>query len=175
MNHQAKPKKPPKDIDSAERAYFLRIFVIFIRWGLIVLPLFIYIFGWMGLLLWLLICLTLSIIVELVTDRMGSFAGRLYGGRKGDWSIREQMQGDMDIVRVQKSAGNYKNALAKVEEILAKDPTFAEAVFAKAQILHEGFNERHEALRCLHKVLETTAPEEPVHQWAASYREKLRN
>ncbi len=175
MKRQPRGKKPPKDVDSAERIYFLRILSVFFRWGLIALPLFIYIFGWLGLLLWLLICLTLSIMVEFVTDRMGSYAGRLYGGRKGDWSVREQMQGAMDIVRVQKRAGKYDAALAKVEEILVKDPTFAEALFTKAQILHEGYNDRHETLRCLQNVLDTTSPDEPVHRWAFSYREKMRS
>jgi hypothetical protein len=173
MKRQPKPKKPLKDVDSGEKMFFLRILIFFVRWALIVLPLFIYLFGWLGLILWVLICLTLAIIVEFATDRVGTFAGMLYGGRKGDWSVREQMQGAMDIVQVQKRAGNYEAALTKVEEILAKDPKFPEALFAKAQILHEGFEERSAALRCLQQVLETTAPDEPVHRWAATYRENM--
>ena len=80
MSRLPRSKKPPKDGDSTGRTYFLRILIIFIRWVLIVLPLFIYLFGWLGLLLWLLICLTLSIIVALHDngDSMKNFKKTLF-------------------------------------------------------------------------------------------------
>lgn len=173
MAIQPFPKTPLKDIDSTERAIFLRIFIIFIRWGLIVLPIFVLTFGWIGLVLWLLVCLTLSIAVEFITDRFGSLAGGIYSGRKADWSTRDQLAGSMDIVRVQKAAGNVAMALEKLDEILAKDPTFTEAIYYKAQILHEKRGENRTALELLDSVFRLTGRDEPLRRWAFELKKQI--
>lgn len=167
------PKKPLKDVDSTERAYFLKIVTIFISWGLFALPVFLYIFGWFGLIIWFLSCLTLSIMVEFITDKFGSLAGRIFTGRGSDWSIQEQLRGDIDIVRVQKAKGEYDTAILKVEEILARDPNFAEAVYLKAQLIFEGYEEKAEALHCLDKVFALTQPDDPLRRWAFLLKKQI--
>jgi tetratricopeptide (TPR) repeat protein len=166
-------KKPLKNIDSTERAISLRIFIIFIRWGLFVLPIFVLTLGWIGLVLWFFVCLTLSIAIEYVTDRFGSLAGGIYSGRKADWSIRDQLAGSMDIVRVQKAAGNDAMAMEKLEEILTKDPTFAEAIYYKAQILHEKRGEDRTALELLDNVFRLTGRDEPLRRWAFALKKQI--
>ena len=173
MSNDIPPKKPLKDIDSVERAQFLRIAAIIFKWALFALPYFIYKWGWLGFVLWLLLCLTLSIVIEYVTDFIGSTAGSLYGGPKSDWNIREQLRGSLDIARVQKMNGNYDAALTQVEEILLKDPAFAEALYAKAQILYEGYGNKSESIQCLEKILHTIRDSGPVNQWAWSLKKKI--
>lgn len=169
------PKKPPKDIDSAERSYFLLIVMWILRWGLIALPVFIFKFGWFGIIVWLLVCLTLSVLIELFTDSVGSFAGKLYRGGNPPWSVAEQLQGDLDFVRVQKTRGNTRDALVKLEEILTKSPSCAEALYIKADILYHEFGERGQALYCLDAIFRSTGADDPFHQWAVTLRDKIRS
>lgn len=173
MKPSQKPGRPLKDVDSAGRAYFLKVASMFIMYGLITLPAFLVFFGWKGFFLWLLICLSLAAIVDFLTDKMGSVAGSLYTGRKASWSIREQMIGTLDEVRVKKMKGNYEQALIKVEEIISKDPHFPDAIFVKAQILYEGFHEKSEPLICINKVLELTHKNESVHRWALALKNEI--
>ncbi|MDA8137955.1 MAG: tetratricopeptide repeat protein [Desulfobacteraceae bacterium] len=172
-NIAPKKKKPLKDIDSAERTFFLRILLVFLRWGLLGLPLFIYWWGWLGALFWLLCCLTLAIIVEFSTDRLGHFAGIIYRGSNHTWTLREQFQGTLDIVRVLKRNRQFDAAMVKLEEILAKDPCFAEALFLKAQILVEGYGDTIQARRHLKLVLDATKDDDAVHRWALTLQEQL--
>ncbi|MEJ2728332.1 MAG: hypothetical protein P8185_07465 [Deltaproteobacteria bacterium] len=43
----------------------------------------------------------------------------------------------------------FEKPLIKIEDVLAKDPEYPEALFLKAQILWEGFEDRREAKSCL--------------------------
>lgn len=170
-----KPKKPLKDVHSGDRAQFIRIAVLFFKWGIFLLPLFIGKFGWLGLVYWALSCLCLSIMVELITDAIGSTAGRLYTGKKANWSLREKLEGDLSAVRVQKMKGYPEKALTLLESILAKDPSYADALFVKAQILFESYKDNREALTCLHSVMALTRKDEPIHKWAITLKKEIEN
>ena len=167
------PRKALKDTDSAERIQFFRILMIYIRWGLFVLPIFAYKFGWLGVILWCLLCLTLAIMVEFFTDRFGSVVGRIYKGRPADWSLREKLSSAMDVARVQKNNREYKIAIVKVNDVLAQDPTFAEAWYLKAQILHEGSGQKHAVLGCLDNAIRLSHPDEPVRRWAWALKKTI--
>ncbi len=170
-----KMNKPLKNVDSAGRTAFLRAVMPFFQWGLITLPAFIYYYGILGFFLWLLIILSLGIIVDLFTDKIGDIAGRLYTGRKADWSIREKSVGTMSEVRVQKMKGNFDQAFIKVEEILTKDKYFPDALLTKSQILYEQYNERIEALKCLDLIIEKAPETDPVLRWARKYKQDIIN
>ena len=54
-----------------------------------------------------------------------------------------------------------------IEEILARDPDFAEALFLKAQLLWEGFEDREAARKCLLKIIKVEPDKRAVfHRWA---------
>jgi hypothetical protein len=55
--------------------------------------------------------------------------------------VRKQLATDLNVVRYQKLCHRFDDALIKIEEVLAKDPDFVEALLLKAQILWEGFED----------------------------------
>ena len=145
------------------------------RWGILALPFFIYWYGIKGILFWLVIVFLVASVIELFTNKIGDIAGRLYMGRKADWSVREKGKGTLSEVRVQKMKGNFEHAYLKLEEILAKDKYFPEALFIKARILYEHYGDRLEALKCLDLVIEKSIKDEPVHRWAVKLKQDIKD
>ncbi len=168
-------KSAPKDVDSARRSYILRVSVMFMFYSIIFLPGMLVLWGFKGFLIWLTGCVILGVLVDKITDFIGSVAGRIYTGRKGYWTLREKMESALEAVRVQKHRGNYEEALLKVEEILASDPNFMEALFVKAQILYQGYNKRVAAIVCLSNLLQKTTPNEKVYKWAESLIKEIQS
>ena len=68
-------------------------------------------------------------------------------------SLRRQLASDLNVVRYHKLCHRFDDALIKIEEVLAKDPDFVEALLLKAQILWEGFEDCKAARKCLQKIL----------------------
>ncbi len=110
----------------------------------------------------------------MVTEKIGGTAGRLFKGRPSNWSIREQLAGTLHEVRFLSREERYEEALVKLEAVLAKDPDFPEALFLKAQIIWEGFNQKDEAKLYLCRVIKLTDKDDTYHNWAASlYRDLI--
>ncbi len=85
------------------------------------------------------------------------------------------MAGTLNEVRLSKREERFEEALIKLEAVLAKDPDFPEALFLKAQVLWEGFNQKAEAKSCLSNIMMLTDKEDTYHNWAASlYRELIK-
>ena len=79
----------------------------------------------------------------------------------------KQLASDLNVVRYHKLCHRFEDALIKIEEVLAKDPDFVEALLLKAQILWEGFEDGKAARKCLQKILAAEADENAVfHRWA---------
>lgn len=175
METPPKPKKPLKDVHSGDRSQFIKTSVLFFKWGIFILPLFIKSFGWIGLIYWGLSCLSLTILVDWVTDAIGTTAGRLYTGKKANWSLREKLEGDLSAARVQKMKGHHEKALTMIEAILAKDPSYADALFVKAQILFDSYRENTEAMACLRQVMTLTPKDEPLHRWAVTLKTTIQD
>jgi hypothetical protein len=88
--------------------------------------------------------------------------------------LRKQTASDLNAVRYHKLCYQFDEALLKIEEVLAKDPDFVEALFLKAQILWEGFEDCQAARGCLLKILATEPDEKAVfHRWALFFLNKL--
>lgn len=68
----------------------------------------------------------------------GSIAGSIYGGRKARWSVKEKLAGDLEKIRYSKRQGRFDEALILANDSLKHLPNDPEALFLKAQILHEG-------------------------------------
>jgi tetratricopeptide (TPR) repeat protein len=103
----------------------------------------------------------------------GGAVNAFYGLGRRTYGLRDQLAGDMNAVRHHKLFNRFDEALIIVEEVLAKDPDFSEALFLKAQILWEGFEDREAAKLCLLKIIKVEPDKEaPFHRWALDlYRE----
>jgi len=109
-----------------------------------------------------------SLLTLLITDTFGGGAAFLFRGRKANWNLREQLEGDINQVRHYKMNRHFDQALVKVEEILTRVPEDPEALYLKASILWEGFDDPIEAKRYLDRVEKTTEKTDPYHIWATS-------
>ena len=89
-------------------------------------------------------------------------------------SDRRQSVNDLNIVRYHKLCHQFDDALIKIDEVLAKDPDFVEALLLKARILWEGFEDAKAARQCLLKILAGAPDEKAVfHRWALNFYEEL--
>ena len=82
-------------------------------------------------------------ISPVVTFALGRFssnvASLIYGGGHRTWNEREQLDGDLNTAKYYKMKKEFDQALKSVNRILEIDPDLSEALFLKAQILWEGF------------------------------------
>jgi predicted Zn-dependent protease len=97
----------------------------------------------------------------------------LYGLGQRRLPLRHRLAGELDKIKYSKREKNFDRALRQVNELLAKEPEFPEALFLKAQILWEGFGNQA-AEGYLKKVLRLVKVGEPLHRWALSYHEQVR-
>jgi hypothetical protein len=79
--------------------------------------------------------------------------------------LRRQLASDLNVVRYHKLCHRFDDALIKIEEVLAKDPDFVEALLLKAQ---------KAARKCLQKILAAEPDENAVfHRWALNFFNEL--
>ena len=97
----------------------------------------------------------------------------LYGLGQRRLPFKRRLAGELDKIKYSKREKNFDRALRQVNELLAKEPEFPEALFLKAQILWEGFGNQA-AEGYLNKVLGLVKVGEPLHRWALSYHEQVR-
>jgi len=166
--------KPLKDKDTVALSLFLKS----LSWALPSLCLLGLIYGFKrggskGAVIGFFLCAFLSVGASLLTlfisDKFGDLAGFLYKGPKANWSIKERLEGSLNQVRYHKMNQRFPRALLKIEEVLAKDPNFSDALLLKAQILWEGFDEAIEAKRCLETIIKTTPKTDNHYQWASTF------
>jgi hypothetical protein len=116
----------------------------------------------------------LAVMAELLSGVIGATSSNLlYGTGRSARRPREQFVGTLNQVRYHKICKEFQKALWTVEEVLAGDPDFSEALLLKAQILWEGFEDRSGAKICLIKILKVEPNKKsPFHRWALTlYKE----
>ncbi|MFH2011996.1 MAG: tetratricopeptide repeat protein [Pseudomonadota bacterium] len=163
--------KPLKDIDLVVRAQYLKIFAwcffpfTFIGGAL---------FGYVGIFIGVLLSLVIPVPILFILDRIGGFASLLYRGRRANWSQHEQLEGDLTQVKYLKMIKNYATALELLDTILNHDPNHPEALFIKAQILWEGFENYAGAKVCLKKVIDMESiKDDPIRRWASNLSDEI--
>ena len=169
MNAHA--KKQPKDVDSVTQTRFLMI-------ALRLAPICA-LFGWAigglsGLLFALPVSIVAALAVELLSGRLGDGSVNvLYGMGRVDRTLRDQFIGTLNQARFHKMSKRHDLALACVDEVLAADPNFPEALFVKAQILWEGYQDAAAAKKCLMHLLKAEPDKAATfHRWSlALYKE----
>ena len=162
---------PEKEGNLTNRTFFLKTYFK------ICAPLFILffvVFGfWKGLLASVTISFFASIIVIFVVEKLSSTTKILYGTTHANISVREQMMSTLETAKIAKMNKDFQMAIKIVNEILEKDPTFHDALFVKAQILHEGFRNTDSAKKYLKRIVEQAKSGQKIHTWASSLYDQL--
>ena len=164
-------KKQPKDVDSVTQTRFIMIAVrlvppcALLGWAI----------GGLSGLLWALPgSMVSAFAVELFSGWLGDGSVNiLYGMGRADGAFRDQFIGTLNQARFHKMSKRHDLALGCVDEVLAADPDFPEALFIKAQILWEGYQDAAVAKKCLINLMKAE-PDKAAsfHRWGLSlYKE----
>jgi hypothetical protein len=95
----------------------------------------------------------------------------IYGLGQRAIGLREQIAGDLNIARHQKLFSRFDEALIKIEDVLAKDPDFPEALFLRARIR---FEDRGAAKTYLLKIIKVDTDKDALyHLWVLDLHRKL--
>jgi tetratricopeptide (TPR) repeat protein len=163
--------KPLKDVDIAKRALiltsFMKVFPLLAILGLVL-------WGVLGILVALLVSIVAAMLSETLSGFIGGSANVLYGVGRRTMTLRDQLSGTMSIARNHKMNKRFDEAFLSVEEVIAEDPEYPDALFLKAQILWEGFEDADEAKECLEKIMELANDEnDPIFRWASTLYDEL--
>jgi hypothetical protein len=176
-----------KNIDSAARAQFLKLF-FWVFCPLSIVGFFIggmrgadevgfFIGGLMGVIMAGVLSLVLSFIGEALYDTAGSVGAGILSGNVlngGGGSLREQLAPELQRAKYFKRQKQFDQALIIVNGVLEKDMAYAEALFMKAVILWEGFGDSTAAKECLGRIMAMEPVESAMFRpWAASLYEEL--
>jgi tetratricopeptide (TPR) repeat protein len=171
--------KPIKDVNSVEKALVLKnILWAFPYLGMIGLFGGYALAGPLGAIIGLMIAAVVSAMTgsaaSIITGKIsGGAINAFYGLGRRTFGLREQLAGDLNVVRHHKLFNRFDEALIKIEDVLAKDPDFPEALFLKAQILWQGFEDLKAARQCLLRIIKVEPDKKSLfHRWAMNlYRE----
>lgn len=105
-------------------------------------------------------------------ENLGSAA---FGSRS--WrGLREQLAGELEVVKICIRNGRHQEALERLRPILEKDPEYPEALALAARALWEGHRDRDGARECLRRALDGMEDNHPLVGWArAFYRDLTEN
>jgi tetratricopeptide (TPR) repeat protein len=164
--------KPLKNIDLIAWSQFIKFFV-WLFGPLCIVTLFY--FGIKGIVISFVVSIVITPVVMFVLDKFsGGTSSLIYGGGQGTWNQREQLAGDLNTVKYYKMRKEYDQALKAVNNILKRDPEFTEALFIKAQILWEGFENSATAKANLKKIIGIKKDkDEPIYRWASNLYDEL--
>jgi tetratricopeptide (TPR) repeat protein len=109
-----------------------------------------------------------SALVVLFSNKVSSFAGKLYTGGNTQ-TPSEKYSGLLDQARYLKSKNQYAKALETVDEFIESVPGHPEALFIKGQILWEGNKDHQSAKQCLVDIIKSTNSENQWHRWAKTF------
>jgi len=130
--------------------------------------------GLLGLIVGLIIGISGYFIGLVIKNSFAKLFGTLAGDHAARWNTREQLEGDMNQARHFKRNEKYTKALNTVNRIIRLDPDFPDALFLKAQILWEGFQNHNAAKSNLSKIFEMIQDEnETIYQWARSLSKQI--
>ena len=157
-----------KDGDSADMALNLRNAI----WALPYLAVMGFIWGYLaggssGVVVGLVAAICVSAMIGSATSILSGVLGEgavntLYGLNRKTIGLRDRLAGDLNVVRYHKLCNRFDDALMALEKVLTEDPDFHEALFLKAQILWEGFDDREGARNSLMKIINAEPDEKAV-------------
>jgi tetratricopeptide (TPR) repeat protein len=116
------------------------------------------------------LCFLYAYCVERISSVLG---GTLLGMSGRKFTPRETFAADLEIARQSKRNGEFEKARSIIDGVLEQDSEFPDALYQRAEILWEGFENSSEAKRCLRKVMQLVPRGETLHSWASSYFDKI--
>ena len=117
----------------------------------------------------------LSILYAYTVEKFSTgLGGILTGWTAQKISPREQLSADLAKARYAKGIGHFDEALNIINQVLEKDPDYPDALYLKAHILWEGFNNSKGALESLKRILLLVQEDDPIHRWAIAYYDEVR-
>jgi tetratricopeptide (TPR) repeat protein len=173
-----KIKKAPREKDLAAIFYFLRISGLIVPF-LCLLGFYVGYtqYGLSGAILGILLAvaggLLLSFAVIYLLDAVGGASGILFGRKRAVWTTREQVQGLLSQARFNKDNQEFNVALEYINQVLRRDPHYPDALFLKAQILWQGFEDADSARLFLEKIMSITESGSIIHNHASSLYSEL--
>ena len=169
-----------KNTDSADLAFNLRNAI----WALPYLVVMGFIWGYLaggssGAIMGLGAAIPVSLAIGSATSLLNGVTGGRAVNNAGSLDcktagLRNQLAADLNVVRYHKLCNRFDQALPALEAVLAKAPDFPEALFLKAQILWEGFDDREGAKNSLIRILKVAPDEKAVfRRWALKFYREL--
>ena len=164
-------KNQPRDVNSVTRTRFLMIVArlapvcALLGWA---------IGGLKGVMYGLPGSILAAFAVELLSGGLGNGSVNvLYGTGRLDRTMRDQFIGTLSQARFHKMSQRHDLALGCVDEVLAAAPNYTEALFLKAQILWQGYQDSAAAKKCLIHVIKVEPDKEaPYRRWSSElYKE----
>ena len=164
--------RPFKDIDSVHHSLILKAFCV--TFPLVSFP------GWfflgpIGIIYSGITCALVAYVSVFIAGRTGGTASKLWGGKTPIWNLSERYAADFSRARYQKMNKQYDEALRIIDHVLEEQPDYNEALFLKAQILSEGYNDTAQAKKYLFRILKTETKDSQVYKWTESLYRELTN
>ena len=121
------------------------------------------------------ISLVIALVVDYLSSQLGNTSGKLFTGGAANWSLMEQLAGVLNEARLAKREERFDDAIRILDAVLGQAPEFPEALFLKAQVLVDGFNDIDQAKLCLIKAMKLTSESDEYYRWSETlYREILK-
>jgi hypothetical protein len=173
-----KRKKAPKDRDLGAIFGFLRVSGLTVPFLSVIGGYIGYThYGLSGAFLGILIAggggIFVSIAVSYILDSVGGVGGILFGRRRALWTTREQVQGLMSQTRFNRDKQNFEAAFGFINQVLEKDPHYPDALFLKAQLLWDGFEDARSAKPFLEKIMSLAEADKEIRSRASSLHSEL--
>ena len=167
-----------KDIDSAVRSRFIQVaFRVYPPVLIVMLVLGAKMFGSLklGLLMGLIGGFVATVISHFLIERLSSSGvNLLYGKRKPIYTDTEKFEGPLNQARHLKTKQDFINAFKIVDEVLSQAPKLPEALYLKAQILWEGYQDASTARKLLFEVIDLVPDaQQTYHRWAQSLLQEI--
>ena len=164
--------RPFKDIDSVNQSLTLKAFCV--TFPLVAFPCWFF-FGPIGIIYSGITCALVAYVSVFIAGKTGGTASKLWGGKTPIWDLSERYAADFSRARYQKMNKQYNEALRITDHVLKEQPDYNEALFLKAQILSEGYNDTAQAKKYLFKILKTETKNSQVYNWTESLYRELTN
>ena len=115
----------------------------------------------------------LSLLTVFISGMIGKKTGSIYWPSE-KIPPREQLSADIARAKYSKGTGHFEEALSIINDVLEKDPDYPDALYLKAHILWEGFENSKGALESLIRIMELVKDNEPIYHWASNYYHEVK-
>ena len=162
--------RPFKNIDSVHQSLILKTFCV--TFPLVSFP-GCFLFGPIGIIYSGVTCVVLAYMSVFIAGRTGGTVSKLWGGKTPIWTQAERYAADFSRARYQKMNKQYDEALRIIDHVLEEQPHYNEALFLKAQIMSEGFNNRYLIKGILIQIMTSEPKNTNLFKWCRQLYKEL--